>query len=532
MPRLNVVNFTLPVLVLSIAGCSSSSEPAGSSQAEKPAPPAHQTAVSIPAAVETPALTPHISEDNKPIPPTPSPYDALTPESRSVMDKPFTGDLDEMIKRRVIRAGVVYNRTEYYIDKGVQRGVIAESLHKFEDDLNKRLKTGVLRVQVVPIPVARNQIFAALQDGKVDFIAATLTVTPEREKLVSFSIPTRPNISEVVITSPKAPPVSTADDLSGREVFVRHSSSYYESLKSLNASLEKRGKPPVIIKEAPEPLEDDDLLEMVNAGLVGITIVDDYVAGFWRQVFPHFQINSGAKVRTGGNIAVGFRKNNPKILNAANAWIKQYGPRSTFGNMMKHRYLANAKYVKDAASEAERKKFFDLVSLFKKHGNQYKVDYVLMAAQGFQESRLDQSVKSRVGAIGVMQVMPATGKELQVGDITKIDPNIHAGVKYFRFMVDRYYKDEPMDPLNKGLMTLASYNAGPARIRQLRKETENRGLNPNVWFGNVEQVVSERIGRETVQYVGNIYKYYVAYKLTTAQQDAKQQAKQSMSGTN
>jgi len=149
----------------------------------------------------------------------------------------------------------------------------------------------------------------------------------------------------------------------------------------------------------------------------------------------------------------------------------------------------------------------------------------LMAAQGYQESQLNQEAKSAVGAIGVMQVMPATGKDLAVGDINKVEPNIHAGVKYFRFMMDEFYKDEPMDDVNKGLMTLASYNAGPGRIRQLRRETEKRGLNPNVWFGNVERVVSERIGRETVTYVSNIYKYYIAYRLTLEREAARDRAK-------
>ena len=148
-----------------------------------------------------------------------------------------------------------------------------------------------------------------------------------------------------------------------------------------------------------------------------------------------------------------------------------------------------------------------------------------MAAQGYQESTLDQNVKSPVGAIGVMQIMPPTGKELNVGDIAQIEPNIHAGVKYMRFMMDQYFKDEPMDNLNKALMTFASYNCGPGRMRQLRRETEKRGLDPNVWFGNVERIASERIGRETVTYVSNIYKYYIAYRLMAAQQERREAAK-------
>ena len=193
--------------------------------------------------------------------------------------------------------------------------------------------------------------------------------------------------------------------------------------------------------------------------------------------------------------------------------------------MIERRYLENVKYAKNAAAESERRKLQAVVELFKKYGAQYKLDYLLMAAQGYQESTLDQNVKSPVGAIGVMQVMPPTGKELNVGDITKLDANIHAGVKYMRFMMDQYFANEPMDDLNKALMTFASYNAGPGRIRQLRREAEKKGLNPNVWFGNVERVASERIGRETVTYVSNIFKYYVAYRLMAEQNERRAAAK-------
>ena len=470
------------------------------------------------------AATAALPKDPGELPEVPSPYDALPEEARKVLDTPFTGDLDAMVKRRLIRAGVVFNRTQYFIDKGVQRGISYESIKLFEDELNKRLKTGLLKVHVAIVPLARAQLFPALEAGKVDLVAAALTITPERRKVADFSTPTRTEVAEIPVTPPGSPVIASADDLSGREVFVRRSSSYYESLQQLNQSLASRNKPPVIIKEAPDALEDDDLIEMVNAGLVDITIVDDFVAEFWQQVFPDVQIHKSAAVRTGGEIAVGVRKNSPKLLKAANVWIKEYGPRTAFGNTMERRYLDSATYVRNAASEAERAKLRALVKLFETYGGQYNVDYLLMAAQGYQESRLDQSAKSHVGAIGVMQVMPATGKDLSVGDITKVEPNIHAGVKYFRFMMDEFYKDEPMDELNKGLMTLASYNAGPGRIRQIRRETERRGLNPNVWFGNVEQVVSEKIGRETVQYVSNIYKYYVAYRLVRDRDQARARA--------
>ena len=352
-----------------------------------------------------------------------------------------------------------------------------------------------------------------------------LTVTPERRALAAFSEPTRTNVSEVVVTGPGAPPIATLDDLAGQEVFVREQSLYAESLATLNEQLKARGKPAVVITPLPVVLEDDDVLEMVNAGLVPITITDDYLAQFWKKVFTGLTVHADVAVRSGGELAVAVRKENPKLLEAVNTWIRKHGKGDAFRNTIERRYLDNVKYAKNAASEAERKKFLAVVELFKKYGAQYNVDYLLMAAQGYQESTLDQNAKSPVGAIGVMQVMPATGKDLKVGDITEIDANIHAGVKYMRFMMDQYYKDDPMDNVNKTLMTFASYNAGPGRIRQLRREAEKQGLDPNVWIGNVERVASARIGRETVTYVSNIYKYYVAYKLVVANVERRAAAK-------
>ena len=492
---------------------------------------AAMSACSAPPEQSTPAAITPPPEDDTPIPPTESPLSALPDELERALDQPFTGDLPELTARRLIRAGVTYNRTHYFIDHGQERGLTYESLKRFEADLNTDLKTGLLKVHVVLVPMSRDQLYPALTSGKIDMVAAMVTVTPEREKLAAFSIPTRVNVSEVVVTGPGAPPIATLDDLAGQEVFVRKNSIYDESITALNKQLQARGKPPVVIVAAPDVLEDDDVLEMVNAGLAPITVVDDFLAEFWSKVFKDISVRNDLALRTGGVLAVAFRKDNPELREVVNAWLKKHGQGDAFRNVLERRYLESVKYAKNAAAESERRKFNRTIELFKKYSERYQVDYLLMAAQGYQESTLDQSVKSPVGAIGVMQVMPPTGKELNVGDITEIDANIHAGVKYMRFMVDRYYADEPMDDLNKALMTFASYNAGPGRVRQLRRETKARGLDPNVWFGNVERIASERIGRETVTYVSNIFKYYVAYKLLADQQARRAAAKASIRKT-
>jgi membrane-bound lytic murein transglycosylase MltF len=324
-------------------------------------------------------------------------------------------------------------------------------------------------------------------------------------------------VSVVVVTSPDGPKINTPDDLAGQKVFIRKASAVAQLVNQLNVKFRAAGKKEVAIDAAPETFEDEDILEMVNAGLVKATLTALHLANFWKQLFPNVQIHEKAPLVTDGRIGVAVRKNNPKLRAELNVWIKAHGERTAFGNMMVRRYLKDTKFAKSAANEAEMKRFRALVEIFRKYGDKYHVDHVLMAAQGYQESGLDQSVKSRVGAIGVMQVMPPTGRDMKVGDISQLEPNIHAGIKYIRFMIDQYYEKEPMDELNKMLFAFAAYNAGPGRISQLRRQAAARQLNPNVWFNNVEQIASERIGRETVQYVSNIYKYYVAYRLAAAE---------------
>jgi membrane-bound lytic murein transglycosylase MltF len=449
-------------------------------------------------------------------------YEAELPESvREAMYQRNTGDLDELVKRRVIRVGVTYNRTHYFVDNGVQRGATYEFVKLFEDRLNTGLKTGNLRIHVVCIPLPRNQLLSALNEGRVDIVEGQLTITPERQAIVDFAPPTR-TVNEIVVTARGVPAVAAAEDLSGREVFVRKSSSYYESLVALNKRLEASGRPKVLILEAPENLEDDDLLEMVNAALIPTIVVDDYLALFWKQILPGLTVNTHAVLRAGGQLAAAFRKNSPAMAGTLAAFTKKWGPGTTFYNVVHKRYLQSTRFAKSATEDAERRKFESLLAFFRQYGKDYDLDYLLMAAQGYQESRLDHSAKSQVGAIGVMQVMPQTGADLRVGDIHQLEPNIHAGVKYIRLLIDDYFKDEPMDQLNKVLFAFASYNAGPGRIRQLRREAARRGLDPNVWFGNVEQVVSARVGRETVDYV-SIFKYYIAYRLVI-QEDERRQA--------
>jgi membrane-bound lytic murein transglycosylase MltF len=438
----------------------------------------------------------------------------------------WTGDFDGMVERGFIRVLVSPNRTYYFLDGAVQRGVTYDEMVEFEKFINKRLGNKRSRVRVVILPVSRDLLMPALLSGLGDLVAANLTITDERRRVANFSRPFRTGVRELVVTGPAGPALSSLDDLSGKEVWVRTTSSFHQSLVRLNTRLGSEGKDPVVIRAADENLETEDLLEMVNAGIIGTTIADSHIAGFWTQVFDDIKVHDDLSVRTGGEIGWAFRKNSPKLAQEANDFTARFKEGTLMGNILFTRYLKNTKWVQNAASAKDLKRFDATVDYFRKYSDQYGFEYLMMVAQGYQESRLDQRVRSQAGAVGIMQLLPSTATEpaVAIKDIHKVEPNIHAGVKYMRWIVDNYFNDENLDLKQQELFALASYNAGPNRVRRLRRKAEARGLDPDIWFDNVEVIAAEEIGRETVQYVSNIYKYYLAYTLLAEQRARREHA--------
>lgn len=446
-----------------------------------------------------------------------------------VLLQQWTGDFDEMVKRQQIRVLVVYSKTFYFLDKGQQRGLTYEGIKQFEDFVNKKLGTKKsFPVKIIFIPVRRDELLPKLAAGYGDLAAANLTVTSERLKEVDFSAPFLTGVKELVVTSANEKPLKNFDDLAGREIYVRKSSSYYESLTTLNHLFIKTGRKPVKLVEANESFEDEDLLEMVNAGIIPAIVVDSHKAQFWGKIFKDIKIYPDAFVRTDGEISWAFRKNSPKLKEIVNEFVTKNKKGTLMGNMILNRYLSNTKYITNSVSKEELKKFQDMVKLFQKYAAQYDFDYLMLGAQAYQESGLDQKKKSPAGAIGVMQLLPSTAKDPNIGipDIHLLEKNIHAGSKYLRFISDRYFKDETMDPVNRMLFSFASYNAGPAKVQKIRKKTSEMGLDPNIWFRNAEFAAAKIVGSETVQYVSNIYKYYIAYKMVSDRLSEKQKVKE------
>ncbi len=438
-----------------------------------------------------------------------------------------TGDYDMMKKEHVIRFLVPYSKTYYYLDKGEQKGLTYESIRLFEQAINAKEKTGHVKIKTVIIPTPRDRLFNDLAQGLGDVAAGNLTNTAQRRKLADFADPFYVGAKEIIVSSKDYKQINSLEELSGKEVYARKSSSYHQSLLNANNLLRKNGKKAIIIKDADEYLEDEDLLEMVNVGILPMIVVDNHKAEFWAQIFPDIVLHDAIALRKDGEIGWAIRKNSPQLKQVINDFVKKNKEGSLHFNMFVKRYMKDAGYMKNNLSEKERAKFKNLVDLFQKYADKYSFDWLMLAALSYQESGLDQSKKSGVGAIGIMQVMPATAKDpnVAVPDIQQLENNIHAGSKYLRFIADRYFLDQGIDTLNRHLFAFASYNAGPARVKKLREEAEAAGLDSNRWFNNVELIAAKRIGRETVQYVGNIYKYYIAYRLISETQKKKMELK-------
>ncbi len=452
----------------------------------------------------------------------------LQPDFLSQVDRPWTGDLDGMRQRRLVRVLVPYSKTLYMIDRGRQMGIAAESGQAFEAWLNARYAKGHLKIRVVFLPEARDALLPDLIAGKGDVAAGALTITPERLASVDFAPPWVRDVKEIVVAGPSAPKLASLDDLSGQEAYLRVSSPYFTSLERLNQTFAAKGLASVQIHRVDEDLEDEDILQMVSAGILPYTIVDDYTAHVWARILPGLTTRDDLVLRDDGAIGWAIRKNSPLLQKELAAFVAAHGIDTSFGATVMRRYFTGPEAMRNSASPQALQRFHELLKVFEKAGEKYGFDDLMLMAQGYQESQLDQSRRSPRGAIGVMQVLPSTAAAppLNIRGVDRdVQANVDAGAAYLRLVRDRYVNDPTLKDPDWTLMTFAAYNAGPGNFLKIRRAAIASGLDPHIWFNNVETGAAKVIGGETVQYVGNIFKYYISFKLAEERDAAKAESR-------
>jgi len=481
---------------------------------------------------ETPAS---VSEPEEPAPITLTPeelqrvaaeFASLTPLHSHIKNQ-YKDDLPGIRKKRYIRVLTTFSKTNFFVQGTKAFGYEYSLLKGYEQFLNREHTKDDLRVVMEFIPVSRDRLIPLLINGWGDIAAAGLTITPERKKVGDFTEPYLTHVDELVVTNKKVEVLETLEDLSGREIFVRPSSSYYESLVSLNRDLQKKGLPPVKIGKADESLEAEDILEMIDAGAMEITVMDSHVAELWSSVFENLKVLYDLKVRAGGEIAWMVRNENPLLKESLNAFLKTHRKGTLLGNIYLRRYFQKNKWIRNPFNRQGFDRKDDVIRTLKKHAAFYGFDWLLIMAVAYQESRLDHNKENPCGAVGIMQVRPTTARDKQVNipNIHLLEDNIHAGVKYLAFLRKRYYSQDRLDPQDGIRFALASYNAGPRKIRMVRRLAKQMGYNPDIWFRNVEYAALKLIGQETVQYVSNVNKYYVLFKFN--QKNEKKRSERS-----
>ncbi|MGD9157970.1 MAG: transporter substrate-binding domain-containing protein [Desulfobacteraceae bacterium] len=459
-------------------------------------------------------------------------------EQKSPLEHPLDSHLTEVIKddlpvmleRQYIRVLTTINNTNFFLDGVNPHGFEYSLLKQYEEQLNKGKGRRKLKTVLQFIPVPRDRLFDDLANGYGDIAAAGLTITRGRMQHVDFTDPYLSDISEIVVTHKDAPAVNDRDDLSGKEVFLRKSSSYYESIIKINNVFKLKKMEPIKIIEADENLETEDILEMINTGAINMTVCDSHIAEIWSKVLPDIRLYKDITFRKGGKIAWAVRKDNPLLKESLNSFIKDHKKGTLMGNIFFTRYYEKMKWLKNPLKRNFEQRAAEYKPLIQKYSKQYGFDWKLILSMAFQESGLNHNKKSNRGAVGLMQIKPSTAADPKVGikNVTDVENNIHAAVKYLDFIRSRYYSDDKIRPRDRVRFSLAAYNAGPAKINSARRKAKTMGLDPDKWFRNVELAVLKTVSQEPVKYVSNINKYYIIYKYNLDIKENKELAKEEI----
>lgn len=434
----------------------------------------------------------------------------------SYADTLYLDDFTQLKQRKIIRALVVPSKTDFYIDKGKISGFSVKLLENYEKELNKDIKKEDKKTRIVYVPVDFTDLIPYLLAGKGDIAAGLLTITDSRKKQVDFVSSHRTDINEVIVTTQSSKNnLLEMADLSGEDIYVVKGSSYIEHLKQFNIKLINKRRKPINIIEAEDYLSAEDILEMLNAGAIEITVMDDFKANLWAKVLPNIQVRNDLILNESGSIGWAVRKNNPELKQHLKDFSKKVKKGTLLGNIIINQYYGRDQKLENLKQHKKSVQYKQLITLFKKYGQKYDIDYFKLIAQAYQESGLRQEVTSHRGAVGMMQLLPSTAKDKHVAieNIELLENNIHAGAKYMDFLRNRYFNSSNIAREDQIFFSWAAYNAGPANVRKMRAHAEKMGLDKNVWFQNVEVAAGRLIGSETVRYVANIYKYYSTYML-------------------
>jgi len=427
---------------------------------------------------------------------------------------PFTGDWGEIRERGALRVLVSYSRTNFFLAEGRLRGFEYEMFHELEKQLAGEQAKGEPPLKIAYLPVPFDELLPALLEGRGDVAAASLTVTPEREEFVAFTDPYRVGVDQILVAGAHTKDVHAWADIAGEEVHVLGGTTYVDHLERVNDDLIAAGLDPLVIVTTGRGLETEDLLELVHSGAFDYTLTDRYLAEIWSGVLDGLRLETDIVADHAGKLAWAVRPNNPLLKERLNEFTRDNKQGTMIGNVLFKRYYATTKWISNPTLSVEHSKLGPFLEPLQRHAADFGFDWLLIAAQAYQESNLDPDAVSYAGAVGLMQLLPSTAKDMGVTELHDPERNLYAGVKYMAWLRKHFFDEPQLTSEDQLDFCLAAYNAGPGRVRRWRKAAPGRGLDPDRWFGNVELLALEDVGMQPVQYVSNINKYFILFTLT------------------
>jgi membrane-bound lytic murein transglycosylase MltF len=433
---------------------------------------------------------------------------------RSVVDR--SADRVPIEKLDRLRVLVNYTRTDFFVSEGKPRGFEYEYLCEFLRFLNQRLQRhdNPMRLEFVVTDLER--MLRDLIDGRGDIAAANLTITPARQATAAFSLPYLTDVDELVVTNRSVSAPASLADLAGKRVLVPAGSSYIEHLEDLARAQKEAGKAPVEVVQAEHGLESEDILELLNAGIVGYTVVDAHRARLWAQVLPNIAVHDKVVVNRGGNIAWAVRPESRELLAALNAFIAHEGARSAMNRMLFDRYFRDTRWIVNPVSRPMLRRQAAVIDAITRYSAAAGLDWRLVLAHAVAESGLDPTSRGRNGAIGIMHVTPAMAAQVGVTDIDQVNRNIEAGVRYLAKLRTMYEKETGADERASVDLALAAYRVGPEQLRTMQHYARELGLDPAKWEKNVALVADLTLGDEPAREVDEVHLYLEAYRLDEA----------------
>lgn len=436
----------------------------------------------------------------------------------------YTYDFDKLTETGVIRILVVYDGVNYYFVDGHEDGFAVAMGKKLKAYINDTyLKDRKTRIDVQYVPVRSDQIFAMLDKGVGDIAASFIVPTQRLKNEVAFTDPFMTELQELIVTKKNSPKISSIKELSGKSLYIRKSSKSYETLRALNIAFRSMNWAPVNIVLVQESMQDAELIERVQNNEIPATVVSSAQAKLWEYVFAGIRVHSEFPISSHNSMNWAVRSFNYHLLNVVNKFVALYNQNTKEGKTLIATYfrpLANSAvtYSKKQSLATMGMKFEDFQrfkNVFKKYGEMYGLDWRMLMSQAYQESSFNPDAKSKKGPVGLFQVSPIMAQNFLVestDELHTIDGNVKAATKYLKYIIDNYLSDSfYLDNQNQLAFALASYNAGPGRIKYYRTLAERQGMDPNIWFGNVEKIVEEKGLTETVLYVSSILKRYRAF---------------------